>query len=118
MDIEGRTAIITGGAVRVGGAITRELARRGASVFVHYNRSAAPAEALRKEIVDAGGVAAIGSVDLSDPECAGDLVAEKLGHVMSYGGVTPPERSFGWPRHLAYVTRLVELPPMDTLGHV
>jgi NAD(P)-dependent dehydrogenase (short-subunit alcohol dehydrogenase family) len=75
MDLEGRTAIITGGAVRVGGAITRELARRGASVFIHYNRSAAPAEALRGEITQAGGVAAIGSVDLSDPESASDLIA-------------------------------------------
>jgi NAD(P)-dependent dehydrogenase (short-subunit alcohol dehydrogenase family) len=79
MDLEGRTAIVTGGAVRVGGAITRELARRGASVFIHYNRSAAPAEALRSEIADAGGIAAIGSVDLSDPESATDLVAAAQG---------------------------------------
>jgi NAD(P)-dependent dehydrogenase (short-subunit alcohol dehydrogenase family) len=79
MDLEGRTAIVTGGAVRVGGAITRELARRGASVFIHYNRSAAPAEALRSEIADAGGIAAIGSVDLSDPESATDLVAATQG---------------------------------------
>jgi NAD(P)-dependent dehydrogenase (short-subunit alcohol dehydrogenase family) len=75
MEINGRTAIVTGGAVRVGKAITWELARRGASVFIHYNRSAGPAEALRKEIVEAGGVAAIGSVDLSDPECAAELIA-------------------------------------------
>lgn len=75
MDLEGRTAVITGGAVRVGGAITHELAHRGASVFIHYNRSAAPAEALRSEITEAGGTAAIGSVDLSDPESAADLIA-------------------------------------------
>jgi NAD(P)-dependent dehydrogenase (short-subunit alcohol dehydrogenase family) len=75
MDLEGRTAVITGGAVRVGGAITHELAHRGASVFIHYNRSAAPAEALRSEITEAGGIAAIGSVDLSDPESAADLIA-------------------------------------------
>lgn len=74
MDIEGRTAVVTGGAVRVGAAITRELARRGASVFVHYNRSAEPAEALRSEIVDLGGTAAIGSVDLSSPEAAPNLI--------------------------------------------
>ena len=79
MDLEGRTAIVTGGAVRVGGTITRELARRGASVFIHYNRSAAPAEALRSEIADAGGIAAIGSVDLSDPGSATDLVAAAQG---------------------------------------
>lgn len=75
MDLEGRAAVVTGGAVRVGGAITRELARRGASVFIHYNRSAAPAESLRAEIIEAGGVAVIGSVDLSDPESASDLIA-------------------------------------------
>ena len=74
MEIDGRTAVVTGGAVRVGGAISRELVRRGASVFVHYNRSAGPAEALRSEIVEAGGIAAIGSVDLSKPEAAADLI--------------------------------------------
>jgi NAD(P)-dependent dehydrogenase (short-subunit alcohol dehydrogenase family) len=75
MEIRGRTAIVTGGAVRIGAAITREFARRGASVFIHYNRSAAPAEALRDEINAAGGVAAVGSVDLSNPESAADLTA-------------------------------------------
>jgi NAD(P)-dependent dehydrogenase (short-subunit alcohol dehydrogenase family) len=75
MEIEGRTAVVTGGAVRVGAAISRELSRRGASVFIHYNRSSGPAEALRQEIVDAGGVAAIGSVDLSNPDQAPDLIA-------------------------------------------
>jgi len=74
MDLEGRIAVVTGGAVRVGGAITRELALRGASVFIHYNRSAGPAEALRSEIIAAGGTAAIGSVDLSNPEAAPDLI--------------------------------------------
>jgi NAD(P)-dependent dehydrogenase (short-subunit alcohol dehydrogenase family) len=75
MELQGRTAVITGGAVRVGGAITRELARRGASVFIHYNRSADPAEALREEIAAAGGVAVIGSVDLSNPDAAPDLIS-------------------------------------------
>jgi len=79
MDIDGRTAVVTGGAVRVGGAITRELARRGASVFIHYNRSAGPAEAIRAEISDSGGIAAIGSVDLSNPEAAADLIAAASG---------------------------------------
>lgn len=74
MDLVGRTAVVTGGAVRVGAAITRELAHRGASVFIHYNRSSGPAEALREEIGTAGGVAAIGSVDLSDPNVAPDLI--------------------------------------------
>ena len=75
MDLDGRTAVVTGGAVRVGAAISSELARRGAAVFIHYNRSASPAEDLRARIVDAGGVAAIGSVDLSNPEGVSDLIS-------------------------------------------
>jgi len=75
MDLDGRTAVVTGGAVRVGAASSAELASRGASVFIHYNRSVGPAEDLRTRIVDAGGIAAIGSVDLSDPEAAPDLIS-------------------------------------------
>lgn len=43
-------------------------------VFIHYNRSVEPAEDLRREIVANGGVAAVGSVDLSDPRCAAALI--------------------------------------------
>ncbi len=67
--------MVTGGAVRVGAAISQELARRGASVFIHYNRSEGPADALREQITTSGGVAAIGSVDLSNPSAAPDLIA-------------------------------------------
>lgn len=74
MDLAGRVAVVTGGAVRVGAAITRELASRGASVFIHYNRSAQPAEALRDEISAAGGIAATGSMDLSNPGVASTLI--------------------------------------------
>jgi NAD(P)-dependent dehydrogenase (short-subunit alcohol dehydrogenase family) len=51
-----------------------ELARRGAAVFIHYNRSVGPAEDLRTQIAESGGIAAIGSVDLSNPEAAPDLI--------------------------------------------
>ena len=74
MEIEGRTAIVTGGAVRVGAGISMELAREGAAVFIHYNRSAESAIELRDRIVAEGGVAAIGSADLSDPGTATDIL--------------------------------------------
>ena len=44
MQIEGRTALITGGAHRVGKAITLALAQAGANVVVNYYRSSAEAE--------------------------------------------------------------------------
>lgn len=84
MEIQGRTAIITGGARRVGKAIALGLVESGAKVFVHYNSSAAPAEALVEEIEAMGGVAKIGSVDLSQPDRAAQLVdmaQEALGEI-------------------------------------
>ena len=71
----GRNALITGGAVRVGRAITRALAREGVNVFVHYNRSAGPAEELSEELSGLDVRVASGSADLSDPTTGPALVA-------------------------------------------
>lgn len=74
VDLRGRTALVTGGGVRVGRAICLALGASGANVFVHYNSSEAPADEVRDEIIAAGGTAASGSGDLSDPAVAGDLI--------------------------------------------
>jgi pteridine reductase len=57
MDLDGSTALVTGGAVRVGRAISLALAAAGARVLVHYNSSAAEAEELVDEIRSGGGKA-------------------------------------------------------------
>ncbi len=75
MELAGRSAIVTGGAVRVGRAITLALAAAGVDVFIHYNRSAGPAQDTAAEARSLGVRTAIGSVDLSDPAAAPDLVA-------------------------------------------
>ena len=74
MDLRGRTAIVTGGGVRVGRAIALGLAGAGADVFVHYNRSAAPAEETAEAVRNLGVRGATGSVDLSDPSNSGELI--------------------------------------------
>lgn len=74
MNIEDRGALVTGGAVRIGRAIVRELAAQGASVFIHYHQSQDAAARLRDEIRAAGGTAEIGSSDLSDRGQAADLL--------------------------------------------
>jgi NAD(P)-dependent dehydrogenase (short-subunit alcohol dehydrogenase family) len=66
-----RTAIVTGGAKRIGAALCRALAEDGWHLLIHYNRSAADAEALAQEL----GEAATVSADLSSPEAAGRVMA-------------------------------------------
>lgn len=75
MELQGRVAIVTGGGVRVGRAIALGLAGAGADVFIHYNRSAGPAEATAEDARSLGVRSAVGSVDLSDPTTSGELVA-------------------------------------------
>jgi glucose 1-dehydrogenase len=74
MDLSGRVALVTGGAVRVGKAVALGLAAAGADVFVHYGRSAGPAEQTADEVRAFGVRAEIGSADLADPETAAGLV--------------------------------------------
>ncbi|MCO4748258.1 MAG: 3-oxoacyl-ACP reductase FabG [Proteobacteria bacterium] len=50
MELEGKVAIVTGGARGIGAAIARELASAGATVVINYRSSAAEADALAAEI--------------------------------------------------------------------
>lgn len=46
MNLKGKTALVTGGARRIGAALCEALAAEGCRVVIHYNRSVRPAEAL------------------------------------------------------------------------
>jgi NAD(P)-dependent dehydrogenase (short-subunit alcohol dehydrogenase family) len=48
MHLQGKRALVTGGAVRIGGAITKALQAEGVEVVVHYRNSKAEAEALSR----------------------------------------------------------------------
>lgn len=61
-----RAALVTGGAKRVGLAISRALAEAGYAVAVHANHSRAEAEAACTEIRGKGGRAALVVADLND----------------------------------------------------
>lgn len=61
-----RVALVTGGAVRVGGSISRALAADGWAVAVNYNHSERAAGALVDELGDAGHRAAALKADVTD----------------------------------------------------
>ena len=54
MQIKGKTALVTGGAKRVGRVIALELAKKGADILLHYNHSEKEAKETAAEIKSAG----------------------------------------------------------------
>jgi NAD(P)-dependent dehydrogenase (short-subunit alcohol dehydrogenase family) len=73
MELQDRAALITG-AKRIGGAVARELARRGMDVAISYNRSRDEAEATGTDIRATGRRAYIAAANLSQPEDCRALV--------------------------------------------
>ncbi|HEX3273378.1 MAG TPA: SDR family oxidoreductase [Gemmatimonadales bacterium] len=82
MELRGRVALVTGGGRRLGLAMARALAGRGAALAIHYHSSSEGATALRDEIAASGGRAACFAADLTDAEAAAELprrVVRELG---------------------------------------
>lgn len=69
-----KTALITGGAKRIGEAITRALAKRGYAVAIHYQSSAAHAQRLADEINQQGGKAISVGADISGADAPQALI--------------------------------------------
>jgi pteridine reductase len=74
MELEGRTALVTGAGRRVGRAIALSLAGRGMHVVVHYGGSAADARATVAEIERGGGRATCLQADLTQRDAPAALV--------------------------------------------
>ncbi len=77
-------ALVTGGAKRLGRAISLKLAGAGYAVAIHCNASVDEAEALASEIAAAGGRACVVSAELVDPAAVDGILpvaAAELGPV-------------------------------------
>lgn len=73
MELQDKTAIVTGAGRGIGAAIARRLAAEGAHVAVNYNRSAGDAEALVNTIHGEGGQAFAVQADLARSDGARQL---------------------------------------------
>ena len=74
MELKGKVALVTGAARRVGRAIALAVARAGADVAVHYNRSEAQARAAAEDIRALGVAAEAIQADLAEPTQAEGLL--------------------------------------------
>lgn len=79
-----RVALVTGGAVRVGRAISSALAEDGYRLVIHYNSSSGPADELVQEIRAKGGEAVAIGADLADAQAVRRLAREA---VDAFGGI-------------------------------
>jgi 3-oxoacyl-[acyl-carrier protein] reductase/pteridine reductase len=84
MNIQGKVALVTGGAVRVGKAITLMLARAGAQVVINYHSSAGPAEETRAEAQALGVEALAVQCDVADLYAVQAMTQQVADH---FGGV-------------------------------
>lgn len=76
LPLQGKTVLVTGGARRVGAAISRRLHAAGASVMIHYRASATEARALVKSLnAIRNASAACVKADLLDDKAPRTLVA-------------------------------------------
>ena len=83
-ELAGKVAIVTGGGRNIGRAIALHLARDGASVLVNVRSNKAEADAVVREIEDAGGkaVAHIGDVgDVKAVEEMAQLALKRFGRI-------------------------------------
>ncbi len=73
-----KVAIVTGGSRGIGAAISKRLAKDGATVVVNYTRSAESADRVVAEIQSSGGKAVAVQADISDLAAIDRLFAKNL----------------------------------------
>jgi len=80
MELNGKVAIVTGGAVRLGKALALALAKQGARLVIHYGSSAGPAQETVTEIKAMGSDALAIQADLSQSGEAPSIVERAVAH--------------------------------------
>ena len=93
MQLNGKTALITGASRGIGAAIAKRFAAEGASVAVNYHSSPQKAEAVVVQIVEAGGQAIAVRGNLRETATIDDMVA-RVGE--AFGRIDILVNNAGW----------------------
>jgi 3-oxoacyl-[acyl-carrier protein] reductase len=83
-ELVGKVALVTGGAKNIGKAISLALASAGASVAVNTQNSREDADAVVKEIREAGGAAEVYMADIADAAAVKDMgegIVKRFGRI-------------------------------------
>jgi 3-oxoacyl-[acyl-carrier protein] reductase len=83
-ELDGKVALVTGGAQNIGRAICLDLAAAGARILVNTKRSVETAQQTVDLITQAGGTATVAQADITDPAAVDRMVADG---VATYGGI-------------------------------
>ncbi|MCO5193843.1 MAG: SDR family oxidoreductase [Anaerolineae bacterium] len=99
-DLQGKVAVVTGGAVRVGRALTLALAEAGCDVLIHYGRSADAAAETRADAAAFGVTAHTFSADLADAAAVERIIPAAVTHfgrvdiLINSAAIFPEEDTF------------------------
>ena len=85
MQLADKTAIITGGAVRLGRALALALAEEGVKIVLHYHHSKDAAQVTAREIRERGVAVELVQADFTDSEAAARQVMERA--IAAFGRV-------------------------------
>ena len=94
MNFSGKNVLITGASKGIGADIARVLAGYDLKVWINYRSKPELADALQKEIEDAGGSAAVISFDASDEDAFVDGIKTiiesdgELSYLVNNAGIT------------------------------
>jgi pteridine reductase len=112
MELEGKVAIVTGGARRLGKALALSLAERGVRLAIHYGSSAGPAEETVAQIKALGSEAIAVQANLRQPGQAPSVINQAVDHfgqvdiLVNSAAIFEPGDAFStteesWDRHFA-----------------
>lgn len=100
MDLQGKTAVVTGGAIRVGRALVLALAEAGCDLLIHYGRSAKEAKQTQAEAHTYGVRAELFSANLADADETKQVIPTAVAHfgqvdiLINSAAIFPEEDTF------------------------